>query len=104
MTRLGNAIKQRDAAREAALLAGEKLNKMQARLLGCFYTAMYFSKCEMVQHALWCRFCAAAARYGHSYAATEVGIAWCLCEEGLPDWLPQCCLLSMLCKGLNVSG
>ena len=37
MTRLGNAIKQRDAAREEALLAGEKLNKMQARLLCCFY-------------------------------------------------------------------
>lgn len=37
MTRLGNAIKQRDAAREEALLAGEKLNKMQARLLGCLF-------------------------------------------------------------------
>ncbi|KAK9836002.1 hypothetical protein WJX81_005192 [Elliptochloris bilobata] len=32
MTRLGNAIKQRDAAREEALLAAEKLNKLQEDL------------------------------------------------------------------------
>lgn len=31
MNRLGNAIKQRDAAREEALLSAEKLNKLQAR-------------------------------------------------------------------------
>jgi len=29
MTRLSNAVKQRDAAREDALLAAEKLNKLQ---------------------------------------------------------------------------
>ena len=31
MTRLSNAIKQRDVAREEALLAKEELKKMQAR-------------------------------------------------------------------------
>ena len=32
MTRLSNAVKQRDAAREEALLAAEKLNKLQEDL------------------------------------------------------------------------
>lgn len=32
MTRLSNAVKQRDAAREDALLAAEKLNKLQEDL------------------------------------------------------------------------
>lgn len=49
MTRLGNAIKQRDAAREEALLAGEKLNKLQARsrMCMCVHTCVLFgAACE----------------------------------------------------------